>query len=157
MLGYPDHRVNPDSPFLETPESYFDSGEYFNFLINDGYYSTSSYLDLLKANGFSITFKPDYVFIELPPFLHNSFPPGLIASADLAVLVCRANRVWSSADQGALDLIQKVATQEPVALINGVELEAIESVLGDLPKKRSRLRRISKNIVRLQFYTRHQP
>jgi hypothetical protein len=80
----------------------------------------------------------------------------MIASADLAILVCRANRVWSDADQGAIDIFKKITVNAPAILINGIELQVIESVLGDLPKKRSRLRRITKNLVRFQFFTRNQ-
>jgi hypothetical protein len=64
--------------------------------------------------------------------------------------------VWSAADQGALDTLKKSATHEPVAIIDGVELLVTESVLGDLPKKRSRIRKIFKKIVRFQFLTRNQ-
>jgi hypothetical protein len=39
-------------------------------------------------------------------------------------------------------------------IVNGVDLQAVEASLGDLPKKRTRFRRALKNLVRLQFNTR---
>ncbi len=156
MLGYPDTRIDPFSPFLQDPENYLDSLEYFQYQTDAEYFSTSDFRELLDNNGFSSTMQPDFVIIEIPSILYYSFPPKLIASVDLALLVCRANRVWSPADQWALDTVKKITSQEPVIVLNGVEFQAIESVLGDLPKKRSRLRRIFKKIIHLQFYDRYQ-
>ncbi|MEI7662530.1 MAG: hypothetical protein WCK34_10040, partial [Bacteroidota bacterium] len=147
----------PFSPFLQDPEHFLETEEYVKYEINPGYYSAGNFRDLLENSGLSSNISPDFVIIEIPPVLYYSFPPLLVASSDLAVLVCRANRVWSQADQGALETVKKITTQEPVILLNGVELQAIEAILGDLPKKRSRLRRIAKNLVRLQFYARQQP
>jgi len=157
LLGYGDNRIDPSSPFLQKPDNYLDSREYASYQINADYYSTGNYTDLTEKNNISIDSKPDYVIIEIPPVLYYSFPPQLIASADLAILVCRANRFWSAADQGALDIVKEITQNEPVILLNGVELQVIESVLGDLPKKRSWLRRLAKNLVRFQFYSRYQP
>ncbi len=157
MLGYGDNRTDPFSPFLQNPEHYLYADEYFQYPITPEYYETRSYIDLLENSGISYDAIPDYVIIEIPPILYYSFPQQLVASADLAILVCRANRVWSAADQGALDLVMKISSREPVILLNGVDLIAVESILGDLPRKRSRLRRIFKNLVRLQFYARQQP
>jgi len=156
VLGYGDNRIDTSSPFLKTPDQKLDEKEYSTYLINAGYYSLSNFNELIEKNSSLSGRNPDYVIIEIPPILYYSFPPQLIASADLAILVCRANRVWSAADQGVLDLVTKITPNEPVILLNGVELQVVESVLGDLPKKRSWLRRIAKNVVRLQFYSRHQ-
>ena len=149
--------VDPFSPFLQNPEHYLDSDEYVQFMIDPEYYSVETFRDLLENSGLSTGISPDFVIIEIPPVLYYSFPPKLVSNAHLAVLIARANRVWSPSDQGALDTIKKITSREPVLLVNGVELQAIETILGDLPKKRSRLRRIAKNLVRLQFFARQTP
>jgi len=41
--------------------------------------------------------------------------------------------------------------------LNGVELDVIESVLGDLQKKRSWFRKIVKKLVRFQFFASNRP
>ena len=157
LLGYPDTRINPDSPFLQKPEIYLDSLEYFIYEVDNNYFKAGNFRDLI-ADRFNTAFfdKPDYVLIELPPFLYYSYPQQLVANADLAIVVCRANREWSHADQGAFDVLKKITSQEPVVLLNGIELLVIESVLGDLPKKRSWFRRTAKKIIRLQFYSRYK-
>lgn len=156
ILGYGDNRIDTSSPFLKNPDQKLDETEYSTYQVNAGYSSLSNFSDLIEKSFDSSNQNLDYVLIEIPPILYYSFPAQLIASADLAILVCRANRVWSAADQGVLDLVMKSMPHEPVILLNGVELQVVESVLGDLPKKRSWLRRIVKNVVRLQFYSRHQ-
>jgi len=156
ILGYGDNRIDTSSQFLKKQDEYLDNTEYALYQFDDSYFSASNYKDLIEQNYLLSREKPNYVLIELPSILYYSFPPQLIASADLAVLVCRANRIWSNADKGALDIVKKKTSQEPVIILNGVELQAIESVLGDLPKKRIWLRRIAKKIIRLQFYSRYE-
>ena len=155
MLGYGDNRINTASPFLQKPDNYLDNLEYFVYQVNHDYFSAGNYTDLLDRQYMSLLDKPDYVIIELPPFLYYSYPINLVASADLAILQCRANRVWTGSDQGVLDILKKVTLHEPVVLLNGVEIPVLEIVLGDLPKKRSKLRRIAKSIIRMQAGSKH--
>jgi len=103
-----------------------------------------------------LSYTPDFVLIELPPVLYYPYPVSLVSEADIPIMVCRSNRVWSDADQGALDTFMELARQKTHFILNGVELRVIESILGDLPKKRSRIRRTMKDIFRFQFFTRDQ-
>ncbi|MFZ4545795.1 MAG: LysM peptidoglycan-binding domain-containing protein [Bacteroidales bacterium] len=155
MLGYGDNRVNPASPFLQKPEIYLDTLEHYIYQVDHNYFAAGNYKDLLEKYSTAYNDKPDYVLIELPPFLYYSYPINLVASADLAILICRANRVWTGSDQGVLDILKSITSHEPVVMLNGVELQVVESVLGDLPKKRSRLRRITKSVLRMQFGSKH--
>lgn len=148
--------VELSSPFLQYPASYLESKEYSHFQINAEYFKTRNIKELIGKNNISPEITPEYIIIELPSILYYSYPSQLVASTDLVVLVCRANRVWSSADQGALENLKKIVMQEPLILLNGIELEVIESVLGDLPKKRSWIRRSLKKLIRFQFNSRVQ-
>ncbi|MCX6266478.1 MAG: hypothetical protein NTW16_03870, partial [Bacteroidetes bacterium] len=151
LIGYGDKRTDPSSPFLQQPDAYLDDSEYYVYDVLNNYYSASSYLDLMEGYPISYQGHLDYVLIEFPPFLYYSYPQRLVANADLAVLFCRANRTWSAADKGVLDILKSITSQEPVIVLNGVELLVVESVLGDLPKKRSLLRSFIKKGIRLQF------
>ncbi len=96
----------------------------------------------------------DYVFVELPPIIDNAYPLHWFKEADNSLLVLRANRAWSEADNNALKDIEMVSEgKQSQIILNGVELNEMESVLGDLPKKRSWFRRGIKNILRLRFFT----
>lgn len=156
LLGYPDNRINPDSPFLQPPATYLSQEEYTIFPVHTAYYSAGSYKDLTGYPANSQMADPDFVLIELPPILYNSYPPRLVASASMAIIIGRANRVWSTADQKALDQLMKITKQPPLFILNGVETEVIESVLGDLPKERSGLRRLVKKVVRMQFSSQNE-
>ena len=156
LLGYPDTRINIFSPFLEEPQNYLDTNEYFVYNINEKFYSVKNYLEILEQNNFSVSFTPDYVFIELPSILYNPYPSLLLSGVAIPVLVCRSNRNWTVADQASLEGFIKLAALQTRFILNGVELQVIESVLGDLPKKRSGFRRILKKLLRFQFFSRSQ-
>ena len=155
IMGYDDQRINQDSPFLKDPKEYLEESEYSEYQVDTDYFNSTGYQNLIK-NTVAQNSQPDYVIIEIPPILYYSYPTELISSSDLAVLVCRANRSWTDADNGVLETLKKLTKCEPVALLNGVALNVVETVLGDLPKKRSFFRRLAKNILRLQVSSKHQ-
>jgi polysaccharide biosynthesis transport protein len=156
LLGYSDTRIDFDSPFLSTPASFLNTEEYMEYEINEAYFSADNFRELiLESTKFSRP-DPDFVIIELPPVLYYQYSAPLMEKAGTSILVCRANRTWSGADEGMLEIIRKQTTQEPYFFLNGVEIPILEMVLGDLPKKRSRLRRLVKNLARLQFYQRQE-
>lgn len=156
LLGYPDMRVDYDSPFLVTSEKCLSPNEFAYFEANENYFKSASIEDLLKTNKINPINVPDYLIIEIPPVLYYPLPTGLLSSVDISVLVCRANRAWNEADKIALNSVMKFTKQQPFFILNGVELIEIESILGDLPRKRSWLRQKIKNIVRFQMSSKKQ-
>jgi len=156
ILGYPDVRIDIESQFLENPQNFLTKEEFLTYEINENYFSACDYTDILKQNGYSLSFVPDFVLIEIPPILFYPYPTELVSNTDLPILVCRANRVWTDADQGVLNIFMNLAKQKTHYILNGVEPLVIESVLGDLPRKRSWFRRAIKNMFRFQFLTSNQ-
>jgi len=99
----------------------------------------------------------DFIFVEVPPIISKSFPVKLFHEADHIYLLVRANRSWSEADRNALATFREIAPEPtPSILLNGVEVLEMESVLGDLPRRRSWLRRFVKNVIRLRFFSKRQ-
>ena len=129
---------------LEVPETPGNSEGHFIYKVDERYHSINNYLDLVNNDQDPNPIFPDYVLIELPPLLHHPYPAGLVASSDLAVMVCRSNRSWSQADQGALDTFKKLTKNNPMFILNGVESQVVKSMLGSLPKKRRGFRRRSR-------------
>lgn len=150
LLGYEDKRIDYSSPFLRDPEKYLESNEYVSYEMNASFYRAESYQDLLKGK---LASEPDYVLIEIPPVLHYQYPSNLMATADATVLICRANRVWTPADESMIEHLLKTKSKEPLFVLNGVEEPVLESILGELPKRRSKFRRFLKNLIGLQFFT----
>jgi hypothetical protein len=96
----------------------------------------------------------DYVFVEIPGILNNTYPIKLFKSSHHSFLVTRANRPWSNADKNAIkDIVEFTHNNNPQLLLNGVPIEEMESVIGDLPRHRTFIRRLVKNILRLQFFS----
>jgi hypothetical protein len=81
------------------------------YKIDSLYYESTSYLDILKQNNITLDYNPDYVIIELPALIYNNYPANLMTHADLGILVCRSNRVWSEADQSASNLLETSASK----------------------------------------------
>lgn len=100
--------------------------------------------------------KPNYILVELPGIIPVEYPMTVPGFADVSYLIARSNRLWSPADQNAEQNINELMTDNPSLILNGTEMDAVELFLGELPKKRSRLNRILKKILRLQFYSRYK-
>jgi hypothetical protein len=99
----------------------------------------------------------DFVFVEAPPIISKAFPVKLFQEADHIYLVVRANRSWNEADQNALKVFQDISPEPlPSVILNGVELLEMETVLGDLPRKRTWARRFIKNLIRLRFFSKRK-
>lgn len=156
ILGYQDPRIDFNNAFLACPSTYLEPTEYAAYSITDHFYKAKNYTEILEQNGIQLSYTPDYVFIELPALIYNNYPVNLVADADLSVLVCRSNRLWSEADQSALNTLLPLSQDKINFIINGVELKETESMLGELPKKSSSVRVKVKNLIRLQFYSKNQ-
>lgn len=96
----------------------------------------------------------DFVVLEIPDIIKSPFPVKLAATMDYNFLITRANRAWSDADRNALQLFKDATTgPEPTVILNGVKVQEMETVVGDLPKKRSFIRRWIKQLVQFRFFT----
>ena len=88
----------------------------------------------------------DFIFIELPSIIHNNYHPNLIKSFDMNVLVCNATRTWTQSDKRALKTFKSVSKSAPEILLNGVSIDVMEEVIGQVPKSRSKLRQLIKKL-----------
>ena len=156
LLGYQDPRIQYDHPFLAGPSGYLGKNEYLTSRPDQPAHPVNDRHELLKAYGVDPAVQPDFVLIELPALLVQNFPACVLRHADFSVVVCRSNRMWSEADQGALNTVLPIVQSNIRCLVNGVEMQELESIVGELPKKRSRLRKYLKNLFRFQFFTKNQ-
>ncbi|MBF2707574.1 GumC family protein [Flavobacterium soyangense] len=156
LLGYPDPTIDFDNSFLSDVTTYLEPSEYCTYTIDESFYKAKNYKDLLEQNNIKLDFTPDYVIIELPPIIYNNYPSELFTHSDIDILVCRSNRLWSEADQSALNDLLPISGSKMHFAINGVELKEVESLLGELPKKRSEFRNKIKTMFQFQFFTKNQ-
>lgn len=98
----------------------------------------------------------DFIFIEIPAIVYNYYPLSFVKSADNLFMILRANRSWDAADKKAMEEIYAISPKAaPKVILNGVNISEMESIFGDLPKKRSMIRRFLKNLFRLRFFSRN--
>lgn len=149
LLGYEDPRIDYNHPFLSLTSSSFGANEEVIFEIDQSYQQAKTVQELNCHP--SPDFNVDYILVELPNVLGHHYPTELLQLSDLSVLVCRSNRVWSNADANILKNINELIGAKVRYLINGVAMEEVESLLGDLPKNRSFFRQKIKDLLRFQF------
>ncbi|NQX76318.1 hypothetical protein [Gilvibacter sp.] len=154
ILGYSDTRVGVNNAFLKTTLTSINNIDCITYSDSDAFNAVGSYQEILEKAGISLEYTPDFVFIELKGLLNNNYPMDLVANADLSILVCRANRLWSEADSNMVENLKFLTKNKVQHVLNGVELEEVEPILGEFPKNRSASRRRIKDLLRLQFHAR---
>jgi len=93
----------------------------------------------------------DYIFVEIPSIINNSYPVEFIKLFNLALFVVRANRSWTDADVVSLDAFKDAFPQTALIVLNGIEIDYLDTIFGEVPKQRSKFRRTIKRILLLQF------
>jgi succinoglycan biosynthesis transport protein ExoP len=156
ILGYPDFRTDLNNQFLAHPSTYLDSSEHFIYNMNSKYYNAKDYTDILEQNNIELNYTPEFVIIEIPALIYSNYPSELITNADLDILICRSNRIWSDADEAAISNLREACASKLNIVVNGVSLNEVESVLGDLPKNRSKFRKKIKSMFKFQFLSKNQ-
>mgnify|MGYP005988999127 FL=1 len=152
LFGYNDPRSDYNHPLLASVNESFNSDEHQKYQLDSSFFNANSYKDLTINNG-NIKPKSEFVIIELPNILETNYPANLIESADMAILVCRSNRIWSKADENLLQNIKDLTSSKLHFIINGTELNEVEAILGELPKKRSKTRKRIKDMLQFQIYS----
>jgi uncharacterized protein involved in exopolysaccharide biosynthesis len=103
---------------------------------------SSSYLELVKADpGFA---GMEIVLIEVPSLSENIFNQVLLQTASISFLVIDAYRTWSSSDEFQLGNLKTQITTGLYGILNKVSVYNIEEIAGEVPKKRSKLRKFIK-------------
>ncbi len=121
------------------------------YVIRENFFEINDFSDLLKGFEHLDSSSYDYIFVELPSLINNPYPLELVQKFDLSLLVTRANRSWTSADASALKSFTSINKHSAHIVLNGVELIYLDTILGELPKQRSKFRRTMKRILMLQF------
>ncbi|MFK5856514.1 MAG: hypothetical protein QM503_10315, partial [Bacteroidota bacterium] len=96
----------------------------------------------------------DYIFIELPSIVYNTYPIKLISKVDLSLFVINATSNLTKADKTALETYDEVALYKPMVIINEVELHNLDELLSNVPSitKPDRFGRIKKLIATFSKY-----
>lgn len=93
----------------------------------------------------------DFVLFQIRGVIRDQYPIELVENFDMAICVVSGKRSWNKADRFALVEFIDTLKLQPRLLINAVEPDFMDSVLGEIEKRRSSLRKFLKAVLTLQF------
>ncbi len=134
-----DSQEDMDHTITYDLDSKFVEAKHFNELLASKYLREDNY-------------KYDYIFLELPALIYNSYPLELMNSADVSLLVAKATDHWRKADITALETMKELTREDPLVILNQTEIYALEDIINDIPERKQRsLRRKAKSIIMYPF------
>ncbi|MBK9290620.1 MAG: LysM peptidoglycan-binding domain-containing protein [Bacteroidetes bacterium] len=129
MLNYSSDGSQPEDADLE---------QHYQYLIRENFPETKNLRDLINAQVLRRENSPyDYILLEIPAIIYQSFPMELIPQVDAALLVVKANAGWSKADAGALQLVKELTKEPPMLILNEAEDYAIRELISGVKAQRT--------------------
>lgn len=124
--------------------------------------TTATYKDngvFHKAEDFKSWFKEqkglqqnyEYIFLELSEISKYDLASNIVKDSDLSLMVLNSDRAWSEADARALRHFTRATDKKPMVLLNNVDLNLLETIVGEVPRKRTKIRRLLKKVLTMQF------
>lgn len=122
-----------------------------DFMINSkAYIEARSVVELSGSVDF------DVYIVEYPAMNTGIVPPEQLATSSLNLLIARANRAWHASDVMLVKALKNSSVNPPYLVLNGVDEDALEVFIGEIPKQRSSFRQFVKRIVTREFYAKHK-
>ncbi len=91
------------------------------------------------------------IIVELEEFSAYNLPSGIMSSSDINLFILDSSRVWSESDSRVLSHFTKSVKSKTLIVLNKVEIDRLESIIGEIPKHRTFARKIIKRIVTFDF------
>ena len=138
--------LTPDQ-ITENKSSLFDTITYQHdekFLKAD---SMKGWINTLKIE----SGKYDAIVIELEELNKFNIPENLMNDVSVHLFIVSGDRVWSESDSRALGIFTKLSTAKAFVVLNHVEIDRLEAIVGEIPKRRSGVRKVAKRIVTFDF------
>ncbi|MDR0969307.1 MAG: LysM peptidoglycan-binding domain-containing protein [Lentimicrobiaceae bacterium] len=110
-----------------------DNNLNYTYNIGDDFANISSLQQLLSNAGLrKENYAYDFIFLEIPSILHNSYPIGLLQDVDASILILKSSDRWRKADANGLEMIEEIIQKEPLIIINEAEDFAIQEFISDV-------------------------
>ena len=127
--------------------------DYLHYDIDKNFLTSKSLEELLSGSATNLE-SYDYIFMDFEAVLTEPYPIALIEKFNMAVCVVSSKRAWNKADRFSLEEFSSVLNTQPRLLLNGLEPDYMDSVLGEIKKTRSPIRKFIKAILTLEFRSR---
>jgi len=113
-----------------------ENEDVINYKIDNKFVSISHIKDLLETKYLrSENSKYDYIILEIPSIIFNSYPLELMNTVDLSLLVVKAKDQWQKADIAALNTMKEVSKENPLIILNQAEIFALEDIINKVSFK----------------------
>jgi uncharacterized protein involved in exopolysaccharide biosynthesis len=126
----------------------------YAYEVNETVIDYQGIFDFIKDSE-NILQNPDevsYTVIELPRLNQHPVPANLIAKAHFNIMIVHALKSWTGADKHLLATYREMATNNIKVLLNYVSADLLEGIYGEIPKKRSAIRRRVKQLLGGELY-----
>ncbi|MDZ4668538.1 MAG: hypothetical protein SGJ00_11745 [bacterium] len=131
--------LDPDNPKLIE----------YSYAVNDGIIDYNGIQDFIKTQEGEQENLEDvsYNVLEIPALNKYPLPANLIEQAHYSILVVHAAKSWTNADQFQLKNYMKLSQGKTSVILNHVVPDLLESIYGEIPKRRSFFRRKIKSLL----------
>jgi len=123
---------------------------YKSYTHNDAFKNAKSSSEWLNSLGMDPS-SYSIIFIELEELSKFSVPDTLLNGVTANLFVLSAERVWSESDSRTLNLFSNLTNVKPLILLNRADIDRLEAIIGEIPKRRSNARRVAKRVVTFDF------
>lgn len=113
-------------------------------LRKDNYDMYDSYNALLQSENINT----DFVLCLYPEINAGIASPALLSEGLITIWVFDANSLWTNADKYLLDKVNQIVRNNDFAILINAEPDNLEEMYGEVPKKRSFIRKFIKNMLR---------
>jgi hypothetical protein len=122
-----------DDDYDKTDEDYNYS---ITYKINDNFIDYKDINDFIKQKALRKENKKyDFIFIEIPNIIYNTYPIPFLQNVDFALYFVNATNRFKKSDRNALETFKEVCPVEPQVILNKVEIFALSDILSSVPKK----------------------
>ena len=113
-------------------------------LRKDNYDMYDSYNALLQSENINT----DFVLCLYPEINAGIASPALLSEGLITIWVFDANSLWTNADKYLLDKVNQIVRNNDFAILINAEPDNLEEMYGEVPKKRSIVRKLLKVMLR---------
>lgn len=107
----------------------------YTYKIADNFIDIEDLQQLISSKYLRKINKPyNFIFIELPSIVYNTYPIKLISTVNMSLFIINASSNLSKADKTALATYEEVALYKSMVIINEVELHNLDELLSDVPR-----------------------
>ncbi len=133
-------------PFDDEEKEY----QQITYTHNNDFLNKSSVFDLIDPSIRTADF--DFIILDIKGILSEQYPIEMVEKFDIAICVLSSKRAWNKADRFALNEFKETLNVEPRLIVNAVDPDYLDMVIGEISKTRSALRKFIKATLTMQFH-----